>query len=216
MGGYETLAQKATAGLRERQKQQRRDAIMESARLLFERQGIEDCSMATIAAEAGVSTPTVFNYFGSRDELLLAIILQGHQNAIADYRSQPRKFTSLADDVCELLTGFTTRSLEIFSKRVWRYADSTAIRYPESEFVQRYGQIDITLTKIIEDLLVARASRTRRGDGFAAGTLASVIYNHWNCHCIAYIKDEQMTIEEHLSTLLAQIRHLLDLIFAED
>lgn len=69
---------------------------------------------------------------------------------------------------------------------------------------------------MIEDLLVARPSRTRRGDGFAASTLASVIYNHWNSHYIAYIKDDQMSLEVHLGKLLPQIRHLLDLIFAED
>lgn len=210
------MAQKETAGLRERQKQQRRDAIMESARALFERQGIEDTSMATIAAEAGVSTPTVFNYFGSRDELLLAIIFQGHQQAVDDYHRPPlRKSDSLADDLCTLLTGFTERSLEIFNKPVWRYADSTAIRYPDSEFVQRYSQIDLALAKTIEQVLVERPCRTRSGGGFDATALASILYSHWNAHYIAYIKDDHMTFEAHLDRLLPHVRHLVDLIFDE-
>ncbi len=172
--------------------------------------------MAAIAAEAGVSTPTVFNYFGSRDELLLAIILQGHQEAVDDYRNRPRLvFASLTDDLCELLTGFTKRSLEIFNKPVWRYADSTAIRQPESEFVQRYSEIDRTLTKTIEDALVARPCKARRGGEFDASALASIIYSHWNNHYIAYIKDDRMSLDTHLDALLPQIRELLDLIFED-
>jgi AcrR family transcriptional regulator len=208
------LIQKLTAGLRERQKQQRRDAIMESARMLFECQGVEDSSMATIAAAAGVSTPTVFNYFGSRDELLLAIILQGHQQAIDHYRTHiQRQSDSLADDLCELLSDLTMRSLEIFSKSVWLYAESTAIRYPQSEFVQRYSQIDAALIRTISEMLVAHACRTRRGGGFDADALASIIYNHWLSHYQACLKDETMTLETHLGRILPEMRHLLDLIF---
>ena len=208
------MNQKATAGLRERQKQQRRDAIMESARSLFERVGIEDTSMAMIAAEADVSTPTVFNYFGSRDELLLALIFQGHQEAIDHYRTHiKRKSDSLANDLCELLSDLTARSLEIFSKPVWLYAESTAIRYPQSEFVRRYSQIDAALTETISDMLVAHGCRTRRGGAFDADALGAIIYNHWLIHYQACLKDETMTLEMHLARILPEIRHLLDLIF---
>ncbi|MCD2175503.1 TetR/AcrR family transcriptional regulator [Rhizobium sp. C4] len=211
-----TLSQSATAGLRERQKQQRRDAIMDSARALFERLGIEDSTMAMIAAEAGVSTPTVFNYFGSRDELLLAIIFQGHQEAIDHYRRHIQRQTdSLADDLCELLSDLTERSLEIFSKPVWRYAESTAIRYPQSEFVKRYSQIDDALIRTISDMLVAHDCRTRRGGTFDADALATIIYNHWLVHYLACLKDETMTLETHLARVLPEIRHLLDLIFED-
>lgn len=210
------MNQKATAGLRERQKQQRRDAIMESARALFERAGIEETSMAMIAGEAGVSTPTVFNYFGSRDELLLALIFQGHQEAIDHYRTHiQRRSDSLADDLCELLNDLTRRSLEIFSKPVWRYAESTAIRYPQSEFVQRYSAIDEALTKTISEMLSAHGCRTRNGGSFDADALASIIYSHWFSHYLACLRDETTPLEAQLERLLREIRHMLDLIFED-
>ncbi len=210
------LADKATVGLRERQKQQRREAIMQSARSLFERAGIEDCSMAMIAAEAGVSTPTVFNYFGSRDELLLALIFEGHQAAVDHYREDmQRRNDSLADDICDLLADLTRRSAEIFSKAVWRYAESTAIRYPQSEFVQRFGQIDLVLVKTIREVLADHDCRSRRGGSYDADILASVIYSHWFNHYLACIKDEAMSVETHLNRMLPEIRHLLDLIFED-
>lgn len=211
------MVQKAPTGLREKQKQLRRETILESARRLFEAQGIEDTTMATIAAEAGVSTPTVFNYFGSRDELLLAIIFEGHEKAVDDYRQgRKRAFPKLADDLCELLTGFTMRSLEIFNKSVWRYADSTAIRQPESEFVKRYSQIDQTLTCTIKDVLNEHVLKPRRGGAYDTSALASIIYNHWNNGYINYIKNDAMTLETHLGSLLPEIRELLSLIFEDD
>lgn len=189
---------------------------MESARVLFERVGIEEASMAMIAAEAGVSTPTVFNYFGSRDELLLALIFQGHQEAIDHYRTHIQRISdSLSNDLCELLSDLTKRSLEIFSKPVWRYAESTAIRYPQSEFVKRYGEIDAALTRTISEMLSAHSCRTRQGASLDADALASIIYSHWFSHYLACLRDETMSIEAHLTRLLQEIRHMLDLIFED-
>jgi AcrR family transcriptional regulator len=206
------LAPKAVPGLRERQKQERRALILKGAKRLFEAFGIDETSMAAIAAEVGVSTPTVFNYFGSRDELLLAIIVDGHEREVRKSQTQ-RSTDSIADDICGLLSDFTRGSLRIFNKAVWRYADSTAIRQPNSAFVKRYSQIDIVLMETIAGLLDNRPCQTRRGGPYNSDALAAIIYNHWNSHYIAYIKDDDMTIEAHLERMLPQVRELLDLVF---
>ncbi len=172
--------------------------------------------MAEIAIAAEVSTPTVFNYFGSRDQLLLAIILKGHEAAVQEDENRPlRNADRLSDDICEMLTSFSRRSLEIFNKPVWRYADSTAIRHPESEFVKRYSEIDRVLKDTIKSSLLIERPKTRRGDDFDAEALAAIIYNTWNQNYIAYIKDDDMTLEMHLAKMLPQIRELLDLIFVD-
>ena len=206
------MAPKAITGLRERQKQQRRDLILKGAKRLFEAQGIEETSMAAVATAVGVSTPTVFNYFGSRDELLLAIIVDGHEREVSK-RQTERTTESIIDDTCNLLSDFTRGSLRIFNKTVWRYADSTVIRQPNSVFVRRYSQIDLVLTKTIEGLLLDKPLKARRGPTFNSAALAAVIYNHWNSHYIGFIKDDDMTIETHFEMMLPEIRELLDLVF---
>lgn len=212
-----TLVEDKPPGLRSRQKTQRRDAILTTAKRLFEQNGIENTTMAAIAANVGVSTPTVFNYFGTRDELLLAIILDGHVRAIESNRRIPiRSGKGLAADLTDLLTRFTKYSMQIFNKPVWRYADSAAIRQPKSEFVQRYAQIDEVLREEIETVLRDQPRETRRGGGFDTAALAAIIYNHWNAHYIAFIKDDDMSIETHLEALLPQVRELLSLVFADE
>jgi DNA-binding transcriptional regulator YbjK len=54
------------SGLRERQKEQRRQVIAEAALELFKRNGFAATTLDQIAVQAGVSAPTVVNYFCAR------------------------------------------------------------------------------------------------------------------------------------------------------
>lgn len=58
------------AGLREQQKEQRRQAIAEAAIALFESKGFQQTRMEDIASSSGVSVPTVFKYFPSKQAIL--------------------------------------------------------------------------------------------------------------------------------------------------
>jgi AcrR family transcriptional regulator len=57
-------------GLRERKKQRTRQALYEAATRLFLTQGYTRTTVAEIAAAAGVSTKTLFNYFSGKEDLL--------------------------------------------------------------------------------------------------------------------------------------------------
>lgn len=58
-------------GLRERKKAQTRLAISDVATRLFVERGFDAVTVADVAAAAGVSIKTVFNYFGCKEELFL-------------------------------------------------------------------------------------------------------------------------------------------------
>ena len=61
-------------GLRQKQKKRRESDILDAATKLIEANGWENTSVEEVAARAEVGVATVYNYFGSKVDLLYAII----------------------------------------------------------------------------------------------------------------------------------------------
>src|SRR5580704_12374428 len=61
-------------GRRELQKHARERRILSAARRLFDRNGYAKTSMEDVADRAGLAVGTLYNYFNSKDDLLLAIM----------------------------------------------------------------------------------------------------------------------------------------------
>ena len=62
-----------------------RHRLLESASRCIVRRGNTQIRMAEVAEEAGVVRSTVYRYFASRDDLLLALLLQRIDGALADH-----------------------------------------------------------------------------------------------------------------------------------
>ncbi|KQY57608.1 MULTISPECIES: TetR/AcrR family transcriptional regulator [unclassified Nocardioides] len=60
---------------RQARAEQRSAQLLEAAARLMDRDGPESVSMQSLATEAGVSVGLIYRYFGGKDELLLAVIL---------------------------------------------------------------------------------------------------------------------------------------------
>jgi TetR/AcrR family transcriptional repressor of mexJK operon len=58
----------------------KRAAIIAAARDLFVRQGVDRVSMDAVAAQAGVSKRTVYDYFGDKRRLFLAILADASES----------------------------------------------------------------------------------------------------------------------------------------
>ncbi|WP_328588987.1 TetR/AcrR family transcriptional regulator [Mycobacterium interjectum] len=69
--------------LRERKRTQTRRELIGAAMSLFEKKGYEETTVAEIAAAAGVSTKTFFNYFASKDEVLFPHLSRRIDAAVA-------------------------------------------------------------------------------------------------------------------------------------
>jgi AcrR family transcriptional regulator len=67
-------AEAPRTSLRDRNRQQTRDAILRAAHLLTMRDGAAATSMVGVAELAGVSDTTVFNYFKTKADLLDAVV----------------------------------------------------------------------------------------------------------------------------------------------
>lgn len=62
---------------RERRAQRTRDAILEAARGIISRKGVEALSIRSIADAIDYSPAGLYEYFGSKEEIILAVVEQG-------------------------------------------------------------------------------------------------------------------------------------------
>lgn len=108
------------AGLRERQKEVRRKAITDAALELFSRQGFHGTTIEQIAGLAGVSVPTVFNYFGSKQQILLDILRGSDELMVLDSRTVLEGFESAVEALCYMESHGTLHTLQILPASVWR------------------------------------------------------------------------------------------------
>ena len=67
-----------TAERREREKEQRRNDIIDAAERVFFNKGLENATMDDVAEHAELSKGTLYLYFKSKEELYLAIHLRGN------------------------------------------------------------------------------------------------------------------------------------------
>ncbi|MBF6176815.1 TetR/AcrR family transcriptional regulator [Nocardia blacklockiae] len=96
-------------GLRERKKQQTRQAISDAAIALFLDAGYEQTSVAAIAEAAAVSRRTLFSYFPAKDDLVLHRIADHAGEAARVVRNRPARWSPLAALRAHHLAGLNRR-----------------------------------------------------------------------------------------------------------
>jgi len=89
-------------GLRQRKKQQTREALTRAALELFAERGYDETTLAEVADAAGVSTRTIFAYFPSKEDILFAPLqatLDAVTRALAERPSGTDTLTALREFV---------------------------------------------------------------------------------------------------------------------
>ena len=107
------------------------ERIIAAARTLFLERGYRDTSLDDVAAEAGVTKPTVYSHFRSKEGLLLAMV-KAHVTENAKVVSTSLSASGKTrDDLHKFGTVFLARLLHKDATRWRRLAMSEAREYPE-------------------------------------------------------------------------------------
>jgi AcrR family transcriptional regulator len=121
----------ASVGVRGQRRQLVRKALLDAAKELFAERGYDNVTVAEIAASAGVSVPTLFKYFPSKEDLLLAELDAVHLRFVTALRERGHDQTPL-DAVTEWLVAELEKppggGLERFHRTVGTSASVASLR----------------------------------------------------------------------------------------
>jgi AcrR family transcriptional regulator len=178
-------------GLRERKKEQTRQAIRETALRLFGERGFEAVTLVEIAEQANVSVATLFNYFPRKEDLVYAgmeayelalisairdrepgeSVLTAFSRFVLDLRGLLASKEPQAAEQLAAITRIITESPELLARErelLAQYTDALAALIGEET---RAAEGDITPWVAANALMgVSRALRDRVRRGVLAGT----------------------------------------------
>ena len=188
--------------------QRRRRQILDAATEVMSRSGFHATAMQAVAERAGISVGLIYQYFGNKDDLLLAVIV----DILEDFRDQvPAAIAAAGDDpVARFEAGFRICCRVVDTKR-----DAVNLTYRESRTLSAEG-----LERIKQlELQTAEPIRAVFQDGVAAGAFRDVdarlavqnlllvahawALKHW--HVARFMTLEQY-IDQELTLLIAGLR----------
>ena len=85
------MAESRFAGLKEKEKQARKQIVIESALALFAKKPFYEVGMREVADEAGISPATIYRYFPSQEELFNEAFIQDISSASKEFKSMVLK-----------------------------------------------------------------------------------------------------------------------------
>ena len=187
------------SGRRESQKREREARVLRAASVLFAKQGFERTTMQDIARRSGLAVGTIYNYFSSKPEIILALIQRdtgaGLQAGEAVLKDPPRDPVAAVQMLLE-------RVVEPFARHdrnLWRELTAAALKDPDLS--QSFFAADVRLIALVAALLrELRARGDVRQDldpGRGAICLYGIFFSWW----IAHLTNEEIDLERFRAEL---------------
>lgn len=190
-------------GLRARQKADRSRRILRAAVTLFREGGYRAARIEDLAGMAEVSPGTVYNYYGSKGDILIATVAMEVEEVLAAGAAivaDPPEGVHEAIDT--LISVYYDHSLQYVSKEMWRTAMALSIEAPHTPNGARYSDLDRALAAQVVALIVRLQNRGEVTTGLDAQALGEVLFNNLNAMFMEFVKDDDMalaTLKTHVA-----------------
>ncbi|MEM9550457.1 MAG: TetR/AcrR family transcriptional regulator [Pseudomonadota bacterium] len=201
------------AGLREKQKADRERRILKAAVTKFRADGYRAVRIEDLAELAEVSVGTVYNYYQTKGDILIAVVAMEVEEVLASGArivADPPLGVDAA--LLALIFEYYDHSLEYLSKEMWRSAMALSIEAPGTPNGRRYSALDRRLSLQVTDLILALQARGEVRAELDARPLGELVFNNLNQVFIDFVKDDAMTLEALRDRVTAQTRPLAQLI----
>lgn len=197
------------SGLRARQKEDRRNRIVASAKTLFRQLGFEKTTIEGIAEAAGVSGVTVHNYYGTKAGVLLALVIESDKLLIEKLEATlPDEPDTLIDLVLRFAGDVMEHAIAELDKVIWRQVIAAVTTGGVTQLTRAYFKLDQQLAYV----LVRRIERLQQAGKLPpdidALHLGKALFHLQNARFIQFISSDDLSrkeIEQRLRNDLAAL-----------
>lgn len=184
-------------GLRKQQKLDRAKRILEVARTRFQNEGYDSVTIESIAAEAELSAVTIYNYYGTKANLLLELVRESDVRLLAQLRVLTDDLPEeMIDAVAEFGRIMRHHAMTYLAKRTWREVLAASILQGGTQFGTTYRELDHALTDVMAKLVLSYQRRGTLCRKIDARAFADTLYEMQNIRFFLFISDDTQDEED--------------------
>ena len=157
-----------------------REKILEKALDIIAGKGLDGLTMRNLAAKTHMTAPNLYNFFSSKDEIYIHIIIRGFELLHADLRAAFDSHEDAVIRVCAMINAYM-----VFGMKRPRYYDVMFTR-PTPKYndyvgtpLEKISEIEFRLSMEIADLALKAASAAM-GDHVAEDRLRHRLIQIWS------------------------------------
>lgn len=201
------------ASLREKQKAQRRELIEKAAGELFVEKGFEETAIDEIAERALVSPATVYNYYGSKGELLLALVARG-EVGIEERRTSFLKLTKVESPtklITDVIMSNVEDTLSALSKELWGHVVAYIATTTDPDVAPKYldtimGGLAKAIEQVIEYFVEQGKIKSDIDCTYVAYLLTRIERNHF----LTYLYLDDFTLADFRKELQKDVEFIIN------
>lgn len=184
-------------GLRQKQKASRRARILDVARSKFQVIGYSDVKIEDIAADSEVSPATVYNYFGTKAGILLALVGESDTILIQQLDELSKGWRGeLIPAVLEFGRILRKHAMTYLQKPTWREVVAASIHDGSGDFGRTYSALDDVLVGKMEELIKTLQKQGTVSQEVDPHTLADCLFSLQNIRFFQFIADDSISLNE--------------------
>lgn len=194
-------------GLRERQKADRHRRILAAATTLFRQEGYRQVRIEDLAQQADVSVGTVYNYYATKGDILIAIVAMEVEEVLAAGEAllaDPPAKIEVA--LARLIDHYYEHSLHYLNKEMWRAAMAISIEAPLTANGAKYNALDARLRHQVQALIKILQRTGKVDTSIDPHIVGCMIFNILNMLFIEFVKHDDMSMESLKTHLHQQIQ----------
>lgn len=202
-------------GLRAKQKANREKRILKAAVTKFRAEGYRSVRIEDLADMAGVSVGTIYNYYRTKGDILIATVAMEVEEVLAEGErlvADPPDGVETA--LLALIFRYYDHSLHYLSKEMWRMAMALSIEAPGTPNGRRYSALDQKLSGQVTEMIGVLKARGDVRAEIDADAIGQLVFNNLNMMFIEFVKDDEMPLAELCDAVTRQTRPLAQLVAA--